>query len=128
MDLSSLYYTESHEWVHQENDIVTIGITDFAVAELTDLVYVELPEPETSLVAGESCGEIESVKAVSELVSPVDGVVVERNEALENQLEKLSTNPFDDGWLIRVKLTNPSQLKNLMDQAAYKKFCENTDH
>ena len=128
MDLSSLHYTKSHEWVHLEGDIGTIGITDFAVAELTDLVYVELPEADTTVSAGESCGEIESVKAVSELVSPVDGIVVEKNDSLENELEKMSTSPFDQGWLIRVKLTDPSQLDGLMDQAAYKQYCENTDH
>jgi len=128
MDLSSLYYTQSHEWVHLDGDVGTIGITDFAVAELTDLVFVELPELGASVTAGESCGEIESVKAVSDLIAPIDGVVLERNETLENQLEKLSTSPFDDGWMIRVKVADPSQLEALMKREAYQEFCQSEAH
>ncbi len=128
MDLSSLRYTESHEWVSREGETATIGITDFAVAELTDLVFVELPEPEATVTAGESCGVVESVKAASDLISPVSGVVTEVNESLEVDLEKLSSSPFEDGWLFRLKLTDPSQLESLMDQAAYKEFCQNAEH
>ncbi len=128
MDLSSLRYTESHEWVSVEGETATVGITDFAVSELTDLVFVELPEQGATLTTGESCGVIESVKAASDLISPLSGIVSEVNETLETNLEKLSDSPFEDGWLFRVKLSDPSQLESLLDRAAYEEFCKSEDH
>ena len=128
MDLSSLRFTESHEWVSVEGETGTVGITDFAISQLTDLVYVELPELDSAVTAGEACGVIESVKAASDLISPVSGTVCEVNETLETNLEKLQDSPFDEGWLFRVKLSDASELGNLMDQAAYEEFCKNEAH
>ncbi len=128
MDLSSLRYTKSHEWVSLDGETATVGITDFAVSELTDLVFVELPEMDATVTAGESCGVVESVKAASDLISPVSGIVCEVNETLETNLEKLSDSPFEDGWLFRVKLSDPSQLETLLDRAAYEEFCKSEDH
>jgi glycine cleavage system H protein len=128
MDLSSLRYTESHEWVSLDGETATVGITDFAVSELTDLVFVELPEMDATVTTGESCGVVESVKAASDLISPVSGIVCEVNETLETNLEKLSDSPFEDGWLFRAKLSNPSQLESLMDRAAYEEFCKSESH
>ncbi len=128
MDLSSLRFTESHEWVSVEGETGTVGITDFAISQLTDLVYVELPELDSVVAAGEACGVIESVKAASDLISPVSGTVCEVNETLETNLEKLQDSPFGEGWLFRVKLSDASELENLMDQAAYEEFCKNEAH
>ncbi len=128
MDLSSLRFTESHEWVAVEQNIATVGISDFAVSELTDLVFVELPEQGASVTAGESCGVVESVKAASDLVSPVSGVVSEVNQTLETNLEILSESPFEQGWLFRVELSDPSELEGLMDRSSYEQFCQNDSH
>ncbi len=128
MDLSSLRYTESHEWVSLDGETATVGITDFAVSELTDLVFVELPEMDATVTTGESCGVVESVKAASDLISPVSGIVCEVNETLETNLEKLSDSPFEDGWLFRAKLSDPSQLESLLDRAAYEEFCKSESH
>jgi glycine cleavage system H protein len=123
-----LRYTKTHEWVHVENDasgapIATVGITDFAVQALTDLVFLELPPVGREVTAGEPFGEVESVKAVNDLYSPVDGVIVESNTDLANNLDRLSTDAFGAGWLIKVKLDNELP-DDLMDYAAYKKQCE----
>ena len=128
MDLSSLRFTESHEWVSVEGETGTVGITDFAISQLTDLVYVELPELDSAVTAGEACGVIESVKAASDLISPVTGTVCEANGTLETNLEKLQDSPFGEGWLFRVKLSDASELGNLMDRAAYEEFCKNASH
>ena len=127
-DPETLLYDETHEWVHLEEEggatIATVGITDFAVEQLTDLTFMELPSVGAEVRAGEEFGEVESVKAVSPLYSPVTGEVVAVNEGLPDRLEVLSQDPFGEGWLIRVRLTDESSLANLMDYAAYRKQCE----
>jgi glycine cleavage system H protein len=107
--------------VRVEGDIATVGITDYAVEQLTDLVYVELPETGAEVKANETFGEIESVKAVSDLIAPVSGTVEEIHEALPDQLDILSSAPFTDGWMIKVKMSDPAEVDALMDLAAYEK-------
>lgn len=119
-------YTETHEWVKSEGDTMLIGITDFAVNELSngnegDLVYCDLPEPGRILEAGQTFGEIESVKAVADLNSPIAGEVLDINPAIEDHLEVLSKDPWGQGWLIRVK-PNAKSLEHLMSAEEYEKF------
>jgi glycine cleavage system H protein len=123
MDLGLLRYAKTHEWLHVAGDVGTIGITDFAVKELTDLVYIELPKVGRTLTAGDVFGEVESVKAVSDLYAPVSGEVVAVNVNLPNDLDALSQDPFGRGWLMRVRLINPAEAGKLMDQATYQKAC-----
>ena len=128
MNPEQLLYNKSHEWVHVETDsagakTATIGITAFAVELLTDLVFVDLPAVGREVSAGEPFGEVESVKAVSDLVCPVGGQITEVNTALVDDLEKLSDDPFDGGWLVKVKITDESGLAGLLDYAAYQKQC-----
>jgi len=119
-----LKYTEEHEWVLVEDDIVTIGVTDFAQDQLGDIVFVELPEVGDTLEEGDTFGVIESVKAVSDVYAPVSGEVVAINEALPDEPEALNNSPYDEGWMIKVKLTDSSALADLMDVAAYQAFVE----
>jgi glycine cleavage system H protein len=127
MQPQDLKYNPSHEWVGIEEQagerIAVIGITDFAIEQLTDLVFMALPKVGTRVKAGAEFGEVESVKAVSPLYSPVDGEVVEVHTALVEQLEKLGEDPFGNGWIIKVKLANDAQLDGLLDYAAYKQQC-----
>jgi glycine cleavage system H protein len=127
VNAEQLLYSESHEWVHvAEEDgakIATIGISAFAVEQLTDLVFMELPEVGRQVAAGEEFGEVESVKAVSPMYSPVDGEVVAVNSELPDRLETLGEDPYGAGWIIRVKLTDEASLSRLMDYAAYQKQC-----
>ena len=124
MNQEDLLYAPSHEWVHVgDDDVATIGITDFAVEQLTDLVYMELPEVGATLTAGEEFGEVESVKAVSPMYSPVDGEVIEVNAGLPDNLEILGSDAFGQGWIAKVKLSGRDSLEKLMDYAAYKKQC-----
>lgn len=123
-------YLESHEWAKIDGNVATIGITDFAVNELCsgnegDLVYCDLPDVGRKLQAGETFGEIESVKAVADLNTPVAGEVVDVNIAIEDHLELLSGDPWEQGWLIKVKLSD-KDLSGLMDAAAYEKFLSET--
>ena len=126
----NLLYNKSHEWVRLADDKQTasVGLTAFALELLTDLVHVELPEVGSRVKAQEPFGEIESVKAVSDLYSPVDGEVTEVNSALADNLEKLADDPYENGWFIKVKLTDEAALANLLDEAAYKKQCEEEQH
>ena len=110
-------YAKSHEYVHLDGDVGTIGITDYAQKELGDVVFVELPQPGTVLEAGDELGSIESVKAVSELFSPVSGEVVEVNEALTDKPELVNTDPYGDGWMIRIRLTDPTEMDELLMNA-----------
>jgi len=128
MDLQSLRYTSTHEWVHWDGETATIGITDFAVSQLTDLVYVELPKVGASVTAGDPCGEIESVKAVGELNAPLNGTVTEANDDLEENLEWLSESPFEKGWLFKMTPSDPAEIDALLDRAAYEKVCESESH
>ncbi|QDT65439.1 glycine cleavage system protein GcvH [Calycomorphotria hydatis] len=119
MDLESLKYLESHEWVNLSGETATIGITDFAVEQLTDLVYIDLPAVGSTITKGQTFGEVESVKAVSELYAPISGEVVEVNSSLEDDLAVLSDDAFGAGWMIKVKPSNPSELDELLDRATY---------
>jgi glycine cleavage system H protein len=115
-------YAKSHEYIHVEGDVGTIGITDFAQKELGDVVYVELPQVGSELEMGDELGSIESVKAVSELFSPVSGEVVEVNEALAEKPELVNTDPYGDGWMIRVRLTSPDEVDELMNADDYEDY------
>ncbi|MCD6186711.1 MAG: glycine cleavage system protein GcvH [Desulfuromusa sp.] len=119
-----LKYTEEHEWVLVENDVVTVGITNFAQDQLGDIVFVELPEVGDMLEVGKTFGVVESVKAVSDVYAPVAGEVVAINEALPDEPEALNNSPYDKGWLIKIKLADPAVLDGLMNVTAYKEFVE----
>ena len=117
--IDGLYYMESHEYVKVEGDFGFIGITDFAQHELGNVVYVDMPEVDDEVTAGEEFGAVESVKAASDLMSPVSGTVVEVNEALEDEPGLINKDAFEN-WIIKVELSDKSELDNLMDAAAYK--------
>jgi len=121
---NDLRYLETHEWARLEGDIVTIGISDFAVKHLTDLVYIDLPEVGDTLTKGERFGEIESVKAVSDLNSPVGGEVVEVNSELADALDRIGSDPFGAGWMVKVKVEAGTGIDDLLDAAAYLKVTE----
>ena len=121
-------FAKTHEWVAQDGDIVTVGITDFAVRQLTDLVYIELPSVGRKLTTGSTFGEVESVKAVSDLYAPVTGEVVEVNSKLADNLGLLSDDPFGAGWLMKVKLPAGATLDHLLDQSAYEEHCASEAH
>jgi len=112
-------YQDSHEWARLQDDRVFVGITDFAIEQLGELVFLELPKPGTRLTRGQTFGEIESVKAVSDLNSPVTGEVVAVHDSLPDELEKLQADPWDEGWLLQVKVDGPAALEGLLDAAAY---------
>ena len=116
--MEGLYYAESHEYVKVEGEFGYVGITDDAQHELGNVVYVDMPEVDDEVTAGEEFGAVESVKAASDLLSPVSGTVVEVNEELEDQPEKINEDAFGN-WIIKVKLSDPSELDNLMDAQAY---------
>ncbi|MBS1842717.1 MAG: glycine cleavage system protein GcvH [Acidobacteria bacterium] len=115
-------YTKEHEWVNVEGGVATIGITDYAQSELGDVVFVELPKLGAKLEAGKSFGNVESVKAVSEIYAPAAGEVTGANEELAKTPELLNTDPHGKGWLIKVKLANAADVNSLMDSAAYEKY------
>lgn len=117
-------YAKSHEYINVEGDIGTIGISDYAQKELGDVVFVELPQVGTQLEANEELGSIESVKAVSELFAPVTGEVVEVNEKLADNPELVNTDPWGDGWMIKVKLSNHDELEVLMSAEEYEEYVE----
>ena len=115
-----LRYTSEHEWVRvTEGNIATIGITDFAQGELGDIVYVDIDSVGNSLSANEVFGSVEAVKTVSDLFMPVDGKVLEVNAALDGSPDLVNTDPYGEGWIIKVEISDPSQLEGLMDAAAY---------
>ena len=120
--LEGLYYAESHEYVKVEGNIGYVGITDYAQHALGNVVYVDMPDVDDEVSAGEEFGAVESVKAASDLISPVTGVVVEVNEALEDQPELVNEDAYEN-WIIKVELSDKSELDNLMDAAAYSEFC-----
>ncbi len=122
--INGLYYSESHEWVKVEGNIAIIGITDHAQHEMGDLSYVDMPEVDDELEKGEEFGAVESVKAASDLYSPVSGTVVEINEELEDAPELLNQDAFAN-WIMKVEMTDPSELEELMDAAAYEAMCAN---
>ena len=121
----NLKYSETDEWVRVEGDQATIGITDYAQDQLGDIVYVELPWGASQSVSQEmKFGDIESVKATSELISPVSGHVVKANEALKDQPELINDNPYDKGWMLVVKMSNPAELDSLMSAEKYRAYLE----
>lgn len=119
----NLRYSDSHEWVSVDGDIATIGISDYAQHALGDIVYVDMPEVGDEVTAGEDFGAVESVKAASDLISPVSGEVVEINESLEDEPELVNKDAFEN-WIIKVRLSDPSEVDALLDAAAYAKLCE----
>ena len=122
--IEGLYYSESHEYVKVEGEYGYIGITDYAQHELGNVVYVDMPDVDDEVTAGEEFGAVESVKSASDLNSPVSGTVVEVNEALEDQPELINSDAFEN-WIIKVELSDKSELDNLMDAKAYEEFCNN---
>ena len=122
--VEGLYYSESHEWVKVEGKVAIVGITDFAQHAMGDLSYVDMPEVDDELEAGEEFGAVESVKAASDLFCPVSGTVIEINEALEDAPELLNDDAFAN-WIMKVEMNDPSQLEDLMDAAAYEAMCAN---
>jgi len=127
MNPKDLLYAETHEWVRVANEggrkVATVGVTAFALEQLTDLVHMVLPKVGTQVKAGQPFGEVESVKAVSDLYSPVDGEVIAVHSELVNQLESLPSDPYQNGWMIKVAIQDESSLKKLMDAESYEKQC-----
>ena len=115
-----LMYTKDHEWIRIDNDIATIGITDFAQGELGDIVYVEIETLNQTLNAETVFGSVEAVKTVSDLFMPLSGEIIEINEALDDTPESVNDDPYGDGWMVRVKCSNLSQIEGLLDAKAYK--------
>ena len=121
--LEGLRYAESHEWVKVEGDIAVIGISDYAQHSMGDLSYVDMPSVDDELTAGEEFGAVESVKAASDLYSPVSGKVIEVNEALEDQPELLNEDPYGN-WIIKVQMSDPSEVDKLLEPEEYKATCK----
>ena len=121
--LEELRYADSHEWVKLDGDIATVGITDYAQHALGNIVYVDMPEVGDEVTQGEEFGAVESVKAASDLISPVSGEVVEINEALEDAPELINEDAFGN-WIMKVKVSDAGEIENLLDAAAYGKICE----
>ncbi len=117
---SNLRYTKDHEWISVDGDIATVGITDFAQGELGDIVYVEVETLDETLEREEVFGTVEAVKTVSDLFMPLSGEIVEFNEALESEPEKVNSDPYGDGWMIKIKISNIDELDDLIDDAGYK--------
>ncbi len=121
--IEGLGYAESHEWVKVEGDIAVIGISDYAQHSMGDLSYVDMPSAGDEVTAGEEFGAVESVKAASDLISPVTGTVIEVNEALEDEPELLNADPYAN-WIIKVQMSDPSEVSKLLDAAGYQKICK----
>jgi glycine cleavage system H protein len=117
-----LHYTKQHEWVRVSGDVGVVGITDYAQKELGDIVYVDLPRAGTKVEEAKVMGSVESVKAVSDLYSPVSGEVIELNDALASAPEKLNESPYGDGWLVKIRLSVPDEIKGLLSAADYEKY------
>jgi glycine cleavage system H protein len=128
MDKKSLRFAPTHEWVHLEGDIATVGISKFAVDQLTDLIMIELPAPGARVAAGKSFGEIESVKAVSDLYAPLAGIVTEVNSQVAGNVALLAEDPYDKGWLIKIKLDPPADTSGLMDLDTYESKVADEGH
>jgi glycine cleavage system H protein len=121
--IENLLYTEDHEWIKVEGKTATIGITDFAQNSLGDIVFVELPEIDSEIESGNTFGVVESIKSVSDLYTPISGKVVDKNSSVEETPESINQNAFES-WLIKIELSDDSQLETLMSSEKYKKFCE----
>jgi glycine cleavage system H protein len=120
----NLKYSTDHEWLRVEGEFGYVGITEFASKELGDVVFVEVEEEEEEFDMGETFGSIEAVKTVSDLLMPVAGEIIESNEVLEDAPETINNDPYGEGWIIKIRITDPSQIEELMDAAAYAEFIE----
>ena len=120
----SVYYTKEHEWIQLEGDSATVGITDYAQSQLGDVVFVEVPEAGRQLSKGGEAAVVESVKAASDVYAPVSGEVIEGNQALVDQPDLVNTDPEGAGWFFRIRLAGTGELDGLMDQSAYRAFCD----
>ena len=121
-------YTKTHEWAIIEGDVVTFGVTDYAQQELGDITYLELPEAGDTVSAGEPFGVVESVKAASDIYSPISGEVIERNESAIEAPEVINQSPYENAWLVKVKLANPDELDSLLDPAEYQTYADSQAH
>lgn len=119
---SDLKYTKDHEWVKVEGDVATVGITDFAQGELGDIVYVEVETVDETLDKDEVFGSVEAVKTVSDLFLPLSGEIIEFNEALEDEPEKVNSDPYGDGWMVKIKISDTSEIGDLLSDADYKEL------
>jgi glycine cleavage system H protein len=128
MDLKSLKFTATHEWVLLEGDIATVGISKFAVDQLTDLIVIDLPKVGTRVAPGKTFGEIESVKAVSDLYAPIGGEVIEINSDVANNVQLLAEDPYEKGWLMKLKADQPLSTSELLDFASYEKRVAEEGH
>jgi glycine cleavage system H protein len=124
----NLKFTKTHEWVKVDDDVVTVGLADFAQQELGDITYLELPDVGSQVSAGEPFGVVESVKAASDIYSPLDGEVIERNDTAVDGPEVINASPYDDAWLIKVKVSDLSQIDALLDASAYDEFAAEASH
>jgi glycine cleavage system H protein len=125
---SDLKYAKTHEWLKIDGDIATIGITDFAQGELSDIVYVEITAVGKTIKRGEPIGTIEAVKAVSDLYSPISGQVLEANEGLKDSPASVNKDPYGAGWMAKIKISDPAELNNLLDSAAYAELARKSAH
>jgi len=119
---AGLYFTKSHEWAKIDGDVATLGVSDFAQNELGDITYLELPEPGTTITQGEPLGVIESVKADSDIYTALSGEVLETNQDVVDSPELVNSSPYDKAWLVKVRLSDPSEVNNLMDSEKYATF------
>lgn len=120
----NLRYTKEHEWVHVEGDVAMVGITDYAQSELGDVVFVELPAKGRTLKASETFGVVESVKSVSDLYAPVSGEILDVNGTLESEPELVNKSPYYQGWMIKIRMSDPAEIDRLMDSLSYEKYVE----
>ena len=121
-------YTKTHEWVALDGDVATIGVTDFAQSELGDITYLDLPDVGTPISENSAFGVVESVKAANDIFSPIDGEVIERNDAAVDAPETVNSSPYGDAWLVKVRISDPAKFEALMDAAAYDAFAESAAH
>ena len=119
-----LYYAKTHEWVRLDDDVAVVGITDFAQNQLSDLTFVELPEVGTAVEAGDEVAVLESVKAASDIYAPIAGEIVEVNDALEDAPELVNNNPYEEGWLFKIKFVKEEDVDDLLDADSYDELCE----
>ena len=128
LEEKTLRFTPTHEWVHLHGDVATVGISRFAVEQLTDLILIDLPKVGRKVELGKSFGEIESVKAVSDLYSPVSGEVIEVNKAVADDVQLLAQDPYQKGWLVKVRLDQSGQIANLLDYSDYEAKVKDSGH
>ncbi|HUU54945.1 MAG TPA: glycine cleavage system protein GcvH [Armatimonadota bacterium] len=119
-----LYYSESHQWARVDEGVATVGITNYAQEQLGDIVYVDLPRPDEEARRGEPLGSVESVKAVADVSSPVTGRVIEVNTALDDAPEQINQSPYDEGWLAKIELSDPAEIRSLMNAQRYVQFLQ----